>query len=65
MKRKRPSKDAENPEPATPSNDVPQFRLDQFAAHQFLQTLRRHAGQTTRVDAPAAVTAPHFGDDDS
>ena len=65
MKRKRPSKDAETHEPVIPSNDVPQFRLDQFAAHQFLQTLRRHAGQRTRVDAPAAVTAPHFCDDES
>ena len=65
MKRKRPNKEAENHEPLIASNDVPQFRLDQFAAHQFLQTLRRHAGQRTRVDAPATVTAPHFGDDEA
>ncbi|MBL9125109.1 MAG: hypothetical protein JNG90_15840 [Planctomycetaceae bacterium] len=60
MKRKRPAKQPEGAEPATPSHDVPQFRLDQFAAHQFLQTLRRHAGQTRRADAPNGVAAPHF-----
>ena len=65
MKRKEPRKEADNSEPLSSSNDVPEFRLDQFAAHQFLQTLRRHAGQWTRADAPATVAAPHFANDES
>lgn len=40
--------------------EVTHFRLDQFAAHQFLQTLRRHSGQHRRMDATAEIPRPHF-----
>jgi hypothetical protein len=67
MKKKQPDKQDAKSEQSDPTQayEVMHLRLDQFSAHQFMSTLRNHAGKTRRYDAPRSVPAPHFANDNS